>query len=493
MSRRRPPLPTPFFEAPGGSHSRRRLLLISFLFPPDQQVGALRWQKMSRYVAERGWELDVIAFDPRCIESPDWSRLDDLPAGTRIYGIRPAVVPIARLIDAIWTLVRKARRADAGGKTESSPVANGDGSAAIASQRPTSFARHEIRWSSTEFRSYVRAYNAWAIYADLRRSARDASRLARRIVAAGLHDAIISSGPPHAAHEAARIASRETGLPFVMDLRDVWSLAQRCQEHIASPLLFHRGRRYERRAVEQASLIVANTDAARSAMGRVYPDAAARIVTITNGCDDEPLPRTRHDGPFTIAYAGTIYLDRDPGSLFRAAKRVIGEFDLTPSQFALKFIGANDASLPLTEMARAEGIGSFVHVGGSCPRAQALEFLARATMLVILPQDTDTAIPAKVFEYVRFEAWLLALAERESAVELLLRDTAADVVSSRDCDGIAAVMRRRYSQYATGARPARIAVDQRFSRRVQAELLLDALERCVRPTSTTRPTCSVAV
>ncbi len=48
--------------APSGS--RARLLLVTYHFPPDTAVGALRWQKLARYAAERGWGLDVITLHP---------------------------------------------------------------------------------------------------------------------------------------------------------------------------------------------------------------------------------------------------------------------------------------------------------------------------------------------------------------------------------------------------------------------------------------------
>lgn len=467
--------PSPFFEAEGGSSAARRLLLISPLFPPAEHVGALRWQKMARYVAERGWELDVITLHPDFLPSADWRRLSDLPPGTRLYGVRPPVVRTARLIEMLWKLIRRfsPKHSTSGHdpvRARSRPGMSG---------RPDSLARSEIRWSLTDPRAYVRAYNAWAAYAELVQSARDMCALAVRIVIPPLHDAIISAGPPHSAHEAARLTSLQTGLPFVMDMRDVWSLTQRCQEGIASPLLFYLARRAERRAIDRAALVVANTHVAGSAMRQTYPGAAERIITVMNGFDDEPLPRSRYAAQFVVAHAGTIYLDRNPVSLFRAAKRVIDDLRLSPDQFALKFMGENGGSVPLTDLADAEGIGAYVEVGEPRPRAEALKFLAQAAMLVILHQDSDMAIPAKVFEYVQFDAWLLALAERDSATELALRDTAADVVSSRDISGIAAVLTRRYQQYAAGVRPARVATDSRLSRRFQADILLEALERHV--------------
>jgi len=86
---------------------------------------------------------------------------------------------------------------------------------------------------------------------------------------------------------------------------------------------------------------------------------------------------------------------------------------------------------------------------------------------------------SKIFEYMRYDAWLLALAERESATELLLRETEADVVSPDDVESIAEVLRSRYADHAAGRRPEPIARDPRFSRRAQAECLFEAIEEIV--------------
>ena len=89
----------------------------------------------------------------------------------------------------------------------------------------------------------------------------------------------------------------------------------------------------------------------------------------------------------------------------------------------------------------------------------------------------DPFIPAKIFEYARFDAWLLALANPGSATAALLRDTGADVVSPYDVDAIAAVIRARYAAFASGGRPERPRLPERYSRRAQAQLLFDELER----------------
>ena len=108
-----------------------------------------------------------------------------------------------------------------------------------------------------------------------------------------------------------------------------------------------------------------------------------------------------------------------------------------------------------------------------------MEFLAQASMLVSLPLNTAMTLPAKLFEYIRFDAWLLALAEPGSATAELLRGTDADVVAPNDHDGIARVLRARFEQFQRGERPTSINRSGRFDRSTQATLLYDALDELV--------------
>jgi hypothetical protein len=106
-----------------------------------------------------------------------------------------------------------------------------------------------------------------------------------------------------------------------------------------------------------------------------------------------------------------------------------------------------------------------------------MEFMAGATMLVTFAGWSNITIPAKTFECMRFDAWLLALSDRGSANDLLLQNTGADSLDTEDVDAIAAAITRRYQAFRRGERPVRIARDDRFSRRAQARILLDAMVR----------------
>src|SRR5205807_380840 len=312
--------------------------------------------------------------------------------------------------------------------------------------RAGSLRRPEMRWWPLRLRTLARAYFAWLEHASTGRWAEAAVKRALELIEPGVHRAVITCGPPHRAHDAGRVVADRTGLPLVVDLRDPWSLVQRLPEAIASPVWLRLAERHERRVVARASLIVANTEPHADALRRAYPAAAERVIAVPNGCDDEPIPAPAGRTRFLVAYAGTIYLDRDPRPLFRAAARLVQALHLTPRDFGIELMGevAEFDGMPLDQLARAEGVAEFVELYPPAPRAEALQFLARAAVLIVLPQDSSLAVPAKVYEYLEFDAWLLALAEPGSAVERLLRGSGADVAAPSDDGAIAAILRRRY-------------------------------------------------
>jgi hypothetical protein len=196
-----------------------------------------------------------------------------------------------------------------------------------------------------------------------------------------------------------------------------------------------------------------------------------------NGCDEEPVPAPDRRQRFVEAYVGSIYLDRDPRPLFRAARTVVTELGLTPEQITIEFMGKAQryGGKTLDMIAAEEGVGAYVRGHPARPRAEALTFLARASVLLSLPQDSEMAIQSKTVEYFQFEVWILALAEQNSATEQLLRGTGADTVSAHDIEGLTAVFRSRYQEWERNVRPAALSRDPRFARRNQATRLIHGL------------------
>jgi hypothetical protein len=263
-----------------------------------------------------------------------------------------------------------------------------------------------------------------------------------------------------------------------MDMRDPWSRLEQLAEHTASPLWYFLAERHEARIIHAARLVAATTEPARLELCATYPELDGRIITVMNGADEDELPQLERRAQFVIAYAGTVYLSDEARALFRGAARVIQRLGLTPADFRIEFMGASgEFGLPLLDIARSEGVGDFVvtHERGS--HREALTFLAGAAMLAIFAGPNSISISAKTFEYSRFDAWVLALAARGTATELLLRGTSADVVDPADTEALAAIIEQRYHAHRRGERPTNLLSRfPQFSRAQQARVLFDAIE-----------------
>src|SRR5438046_9571230 len=117
------------------------------------------------------------------------------------------------------------------------------------------------------------------------------------------------------------------------------------------------------------------------------------MLAVPNGCDEEEVPPPQHGRRFVIGYAGSIYLDRDPRPLFRAAAQVVTERGLTARDFGIELMADVRAfdGVPIDQIAAEEGIAEFITTYPPGPRARALAFLSRATLAVTLPSVSAMA------------------------------------------------------------------------------------------------------
>ena len=72
------------------------------------------------------------------------------------------------------------------------------------------------------------------------------------LVARNRYAILVTCGPPHMVHWAGQRVAAEAGIPFVMDLRDPWSLVERLADVFASPVWYGQARHFEQRAVAGA-------------------------------------------------------------------------------------------------------------------------------------------------------------------------------------------------------------------------------------------------
>lgn len=468
-------LPPPVFESPSVGAEQRRLLLISPVFPPSTEVGALRWVKLGQLAAARGWRVDVITGEDLPGFRSDPASLQSVGPGTRVWSVplRPALAERVRA--GIW---RPLKAVLMGRPSDESAVV------------PPSVGQASDTFAATMLRAH-RAQNhfsSWLAWG------RGVTTLARQIAQDHMPEVVISSGPPHMVHEAARRVAATLGLPLVLDLRDPWFIDHAEPADLRSPTWKHRTSAYESACCHAARLIVANTESSADILRGRYPELADRIMVAMNGADPEVRRHAGRGDRFIIAHAGNLYSGRDPRPVFRGVRKFLDavSVDGHVPDVRVAFVGGQAYErVPLTQMAAEEGIGEVFTSGPPLPRDEALRFMGQAAVLVVLPQDWSVSVPAKVYEYIQFNAWLMVLSRQDDATTRLLQSTSADLLRPDDVDGIARMLGTRYAEWCAGTRPRAINADGRFDRETQGTLLFDRLEQHVLAATGTSVTVGV--
>jgi hypothetical protein len=441
----------------------RRALLITYHFPPSTAAGAQRWDVFTRVAAERGWQFDVLT---------EAQPGESISPAVQVHRVADADHWVNRASSVLVQLKNRRRTAP-----RESGVAAPPAQSRTATIEPQVLRRVDMRFPTTlmDLRRNLRAVLAYTSALPWMHAAAEA---ARRLVAANRYDVIIASGPPHVSAESARVAAEAAGVPLVLDFRDPWSLIDVIQEECASWTYFALAARLERRVVRACRLLVMNTPRAEQAMREVYP--GTDIIAVPNGFNGE-RPQSRHPAErFIAAYAGTIYLDRDPRPLLAAIARITPELALGADNFVLRFYGkdlAYGGRSPEQLAAEAGLPAGMVESHAPLARRALFRELETAALLVNLPQGERQCVPSKVYEYLHFPAWVLGLEPAGTATHDVLASVGADIAQPGDVSAIADLLRTRITAFRAGVRPSPLAQPDQFFAPGEARRFFEAVEQ----------------
>jgi glycosyltransferase involved in cell wall biosynthesis len=269
---------------------------------------------------------------------------------------------------------------------------------------------------------------------------------ARSVIRRFQPQVVVSSGPPHAAHLVARMATIGSALPWFIDMRDPWAgpLPKAWQSYRWGTWMFRAfAPLLERLAFRAAQGVITTTSAFAEALAVKYP--ALPVVCIPNGVDAECLPppaRDRYPG-LGIAYAGTLYAGRDLGPLVNAL-RIFLERHPAAAQGGSKLRIAGEAGAAharsFYETIAAARMEQYVEVLGKLPRAQALDVVSRSRLAVVLAQEQELQVPAKLYESVAMGIPTLVVAPADSAAGVEGGRVGAVVRDPADVEGIACLL-----------------------------------------------------
>jgi glycosyltransferase involved in cell wall biosynthesis len=423
----------------------RRVLLISYPFPPAASAGVLRTVRFVRYLREFGWEPMVLTVTPEPGSHPADGSLDGyLPSELTVHRTR-----LWNPEESLGALLRQMRRLVAPSKTSPSGSANGLGREAGAasgmeaghgsSQGDLAAARGGVRAYAESLRQIMFQTPDSKIW-----WAMPTLPQAVRLVKQWKPDVILATAPPHSSLLLATMLGRWTRTPFVLDFRDPWSRSP--WTHSRQTVAQRVAPRLERACIRRADAVLLNTERTTEEFRKFYGEPlASRFMTLPNGFDPallDELPPTplRQDAnaPLRLLHPGAIYGKRDLRPLLEAIRR----FARQGGQVNFEQVGIIRQSYDVSAYLAASELEEHVTLSGVLSHEGTLARMAEADVLVVIQPGTPLQVPGKLYEMLMFGKPILALAGEGETADLVRRYDLGVVADPECAESIEAAIRK---------------------------------------------------
>jgi glycosyltransferase involved in cell wall biosynthesis len=433
-----------------------RVLYIGFYFPPSRASGVYRARATANFLATQDWDVTVFAapmsFLTGKIGSLDERLLDTVDP--RIDLVRPEFRQYAWSRDV----------------------------------RNFNWARRNLPVLSTRMHQwglkhvFPEQYAQWMVACVRKAVAMHAKKR---------FDLVVATGNPFASFGAAWWISRLTGIPYVVDYRDSWTLNQFTEEPMFPE--DHGAWAWEERILRDAALSVFVNEGMRSWHAQRYPKYADRMIVIENGWDPDVMPvasaagdqaanasgvdagsaesaadTPAADRPVRFAFLGTITTVQPLEELISAFEIARDHPDLAGAELNLHgymgfFRGAN------VELEHRMGIDggvcrNGVHYRGPVSKTEVMSVYESSDVLVFMTGGGKYVTAGKIYEYMASGRPIVSVHEPEiAATEILRKYPLWFTANSMDVSEIA------HSMVAAGKAARDVTPDQRAAARAIAD------------------------
>ena len=388
----------------------KRVLVITYHFPPRPAVASLRPLGLARYLPEFGWEAVILTAALPGKPDPHFKVIetqyhDSLGFGKRLLKLDSQSPLIAQVKNKL-----------------------------------------KIRSEKPPLDFILAAIGGIIAYPDPQKGwQRFAVEAGKDILRQQDIKAMISSSPPVTSHIIAKRLKDEFKIPWVADFRDLWT---QNYYYLYSPLRKVIERRLELNTISMADAMVTVSQPAADDLRSLHKRKP--VYSIPNGFDPAEVNTTPGNltGKFTITYTGNLYPGKQsPEPLFAALRDLITEGSMDASDIEVRFYGPEAGWID--KQSERYGLTGIVRQFGVVPREIALN-KQRESQLLLLLKWSDTQqrgfYTAKIFEYLAARRPVLAVGGFPDVIDRLLDETKAGV-SGQTGEDIKTVLLRLYQEY----------------------------------------------
>lgn len=376
----------------------KKILIITYYWPPAGGPGVQRWLKFAKYLPEFGWKPTV--FIP---ENPSYPLLDeslekDVPKDLEIIKTK------------IWEPYQLAEKLNKSNKKFKAGQFD-------VGQNQSWKSKFSIWIRGNFFIPDARIF--WV---------KPSIKYLKKYLSENHFDALVTTGPPHSLHLIGLGLKKEfPQLKWISDFRDPWTEISYYKHLKLTKSSDKKHRDLEQKVFKTADITLATsfTDAEN------FRKNGAKAICITNGFDSEAstafnIPGEYGQKKFTLSYVGVLEQLRNPEILWKVLDEIITENEGFANDFELKFAGRIDDKI--LDYLNSLKLKNSIKNLGYLSHDKALQEMANSELLLItnFPQQSSKGIiPGKIFEYLATGKQILSFGPKDADVATILEETKA--------------------------------------------------------------------
>ncbi len=414
----------------------RSVIMIAYAFPPEGNAGVYRPLRFVRHLPTMGWNAGVISLDTHCYERYDPGLLGLVPSDTEVIRVRSRDP---------WQSIQERRGQRIQKKLT---CASGETVARlrVAQQAPVRSFLREV----------VRRAEAWCYHPDMAMCwIQPAVNATVKMAARKRPDVIWATAGPVSSFVVAQRASQRTGVPYVLDFRDAWTITYNEFEARRPAWATRLVRRALYRFLKGAQAVTFRYHTEAECYWRAYRGAldASRIHIIPNGyegtIDEFVVP---NGDKCTILYAGTLSSYRYD-TLLQALHYLKTSDPARARRLRLLVVGEEMEAL--ADEAAVLGLSDIVETAGSTSHAEITRLQREAHALLVLGRPPtmkgyELFAGAKLFGYLKAGRPIVGVLPPDETKKILHRVGVSTVADDNSPSEITAVFRQLLDAWSGG-------------------------------------------